>query len=242
MLKIHSVETFGTHDGPGIRLVIFLQGCNFSCSYCHNPDTISPLGGEKYSAQQIIDLLEGQRPYFSNGGGLTVSGGEPLLQAKELLGLFKKAKKLGFNLALDTNGSLRTAEARGLLALADLVIFDLKQIDNKKHQKLTGMGNTSILKNIQERESSGKPYWIRQVLVSGITDDPEDLKKLGIFCAKLQGLERLEILPYHILGVRKYHELGREYKLSGIKATSKKQLVQAKKILDNFCPQVFINQ
>ncbi|MDD3301539.1 MAG: pyruvate formate-lyase-activating protein [Patescibacteria group bacterium] len=242
MLKIHSVETFGTHDGPGIRLVIFLQGCNFSCSYCHNPDTISPLGGEKYSAQQIIDLLEGQRPYFSNGGGLTVSGGEPLLQAKELLGLFKKAKKLGFNLALDTNGSLRTAEARELLALADLVIFDLKQIDNKKHQKLTGMGNTSILKNIQERESSGKPYWIRQVLVSGITDDLEDLKKLGLFCAKLQGLERLEILPYHILGVRKYQELGREYKLSGIKATSKKQLVQAKKILDDFCPQVFINQ
>lgn len=242
MLKIHSVETFGTHDGPGIRLVIFLQGCNFCCSYCHNPDTISPLGGEKYSAQQIINLLEEQRPYFSNGGGLTVSGGEPLLQAKELLGLFKKAKKLGFNLALDTNGSLRTAEARELLALADLVIFDLKQIDNKKHQKLTGLGNTAVLKNIQEREASGKPYWIRQVLVSGITDDPEDLKKLGVFCAKLKGLERLEILPYHILGVRKYHELGQEYKLSGIKATSKKQLVQAKKILDNFCPQVFINQ
>lgn len=242
MLKIHSVETFGTHDGPGIRLVIFLQGCNFSCSYCHNPDTISPRGGEKYSAQQIIDLLEEQRPYFSNGGGLTVSGGEPLLQAKELLGLFKKAKKLGFNLALDTNGSLRTAEARELLALADLVIFDLKQIDNKKHQKLTGLGNAEVLKNIQEREASGKPYWIRQVLVSGITDDPEDLKKFGIFCAKLQGLERLEILPYHILGVRKYQELDQEYKLSGIKATSKKQLVQAKKILDNFCPQVFINQ
>lgn len=231
MLKVHSVETFGTHDGPGIRLVVFLQGCNFHCSYCHNPDTISLRGGEKYSNQQIIDLLEEQRPYFSSGGGLTVSGGEPLLQAKELVGLFKKVRKLGFNVVLDTNGSLRTAEAKELINLADLVIFDLKQINNTKHRDLTGVGNMAVLKNIQERDASGKPYWIRQVLVSGITDNEEDLKKLGVFCSKLKGLERLEILPYHILGVHKYQELSLPYQLSDIKPTTQKQLAAAKKIL-----------
>jgi len=231
MLKIHSVDTFGTHDGPGIRLVLFLQGCNFCCAYCHNPDTINSQGGQNYSQQQIINLLEEQRPYFSSGGGLTVSGGEPLLQAKELIGLFKKAKKLGFNVVLDTNGSLRTKEARELMALADLLIFDLKQLDNKKHQDLTGASNAAVLKNIQERNASGKPFWLRQVLVSDLTDDPEDLKKLGIFCNKLSGLERLEILPYHILGVRKYQELGRVYQLPNTKPTTQKQLMAAKKIL-----------
>ncbi|MFZ4648199.1 MAG: pyruvate formate-lyase-activating protein [Patescibacteria group bacterium] len=242
MLRIHSIETFGTHEGPGIRLVLFLQGCNFRCAYCHNPDTIEQSGGKDYSAEQIINLLEEQRPYFTSGGGLSISGGEPLLQTKKLLPLFESVKKLGFNTVLDTNGSIWTPESKKLLALADLVIFDIKQIDGKKHRELTGASNLAVIENIEEYDRLGKPFWIRYVLVSGWTDDREDLEKLGAFCGKLKNLERLELLPYHELGISKYKKLGLPYKLEGVKPTTNEQLVASKNILADFCKSVYIKE
>lgn len=240
MIKIHSIETFGTHEGPGIRLVLFLQGCNFRCAYCHNPDTINLLGGKDYSIEQITNLLEEQRPYFASGGGLSVSGGEPLLQAKKLLLLFAEVKRLGFNTALDTNGSIWTPDARKLIALADLVIFDIKQIDGEKHRELTGASNLAVLENIQEHDQLGKPFWIRYVLVPGWTDQESDLEGLGSYCANLKNLSKLEILPYHQLGVYKYQELGTPYRLNNVPVASTKDLERAKKILNKFVKNVVI--
>jgi len=239
MLRIHSIETFGTHEGPGIRLVLFLQGCNFRCAYCHNPDTIEKTGGKDYSAEQIINLLEEQRPYFTSGGGLSISGGEPLLQTKKLLPLFESVKKLGFNTVLDTNGSIWTPESKKLLAMADLVIFDIKHLDGKKHRELTGASNLAVLENIEEYARLGKPFWVRYVLVPGLTDKKEDLEKLGVFCANLKNLECLEILPYH-LGVYKYKELGLPYSLENVKPPTNEEVETAKKILENFFKHVII--
>lgn len=242
MLNFHSIETFGTHEGPGIRLVLFLQGCNFACAYCHNPDTINFKGGNKISTKAILDLLKENRPYFSSGGGLTVSGGEPGLQAKELLNLFKQAKKKNFHTALDTNASLDTKEYKELLLLADLPLIDLKHIDDASHKKITGLSNKNVLKNILLREKSGGKFWLRYVLVPGLSDNPEHLRALGEFCAKLTKLERLEILPYHNLGTYKYKELGLKNKLEGISPPKKAVVLEAQKILKSYLPQVVIRK
>jgi pyruvate formate lyase activating enzyme len=242
MLKIHSVETFGTHEGPGIRLVLFTQGCNFRCAYCHNPDTINCQGGKEISNKEILDLLEDQRPYFLNGGGLTVSGGEPLLWAKELIPLFREVKKRGFHIALDTNASIDTAQARKLFDLVDLAIIDLKQIDDTKHCSLTGQSNEKVLKMIEYREASGQPFWIRHVLVPDLTDQEESLEKMAAYLKKFKKLERVEILPYHNLGEYKYKELGQEYLLKDLKAPSQTIILRAEEILKNQKAPVFLRR
>lgn len=239
MLKIHSLETFGTHEGPGIRLVVFMQGCNFNCAYCHNPDTISCVGGRDVSVSEILNLLEEERPYFVNGGGLTVSGGEPLLQAKNLIPLFKEAKKRGFHTVLDTNGSIDTEEARRLLDLADLALIDLKHFDNDKHQNLTGQGNEKVLNTIKYREKSQKPFWIRYVLAPGWTDQKESLEEMARWLKKFKRMERLEILPYHNLGEYKYGELGKDYRLKGVKSPQENIILQTEEILKNQNAPVF---
>lgn len=234
MLKIHSLETFGTHDGPGIRLVVFMQGCNFKCTYCHNPDTISVKGGKSIQDSKILDLLEEQRPYFKNSGGLTISGGEPLLQAKELIKLFKKVKQKGFHITLDTNASIITKEARDVLGFVDLAIIDLKHFDNQKHKDLTSHSNNNVLKNIEYREKSKKPFWIRYVLVPGWTDQEDSLQKMAEWLKKFKYLERIEVLPYHNLGEYKYKELGLDYKLKNVASPSKEEILKAENIL-NIC-------
>ncbi|MDP3758233.1 MAG: radical SAM protein, partial [Candidatus Daviesbacteria bacterium] len=145
MLQVHSIETFGTHEGPGIRLVIFMQGCNFRCLYCHNPDTQPTTGGKIMQSGEIIELLEKQRPYFKNKGGLTVSGGESLLQRQGLLDLFTKAKKAGFNTTLDTNGSILDEDTKKLLEVTDLVLLDVKHIDPVWHMTVTKASNEPVL-------------------------------------------------------------------------------------------------
>lgn len=240
MIRIHSIETFGTHEGPGIRLVIFLQGCNFCCAYCHNPDTIPVGGGKKIGIPEIIGMLESERPYFSGQGGLSVSGGEPGLQAKELLPLFREAKKRGFHTVLDTNASLSSAEYRRLLKIADLALIDLKEFDAESHLKLSGRDNEPVLKNILFREKAGKPFWIRYVLVPGWSDNREHLRQAAAFLAPCRHLERLEILPYHNLGVHKYKELGRRYRLSGVRPPSRAELEIALKIFRDAGLPVFI--
>lgn len=231
-LKIHSIETFGTHDGPGIRLVIFVQGCLFRCLYCHNPDT-QALETDKTKTmdiEEILELLEKQKEYFGKTGGLTISGGEPTLQAEALIELFKECKKRGFNTCLDTCGAIDSQEVQELYDLADLVMLDVKHINADWHQKLTGMTNTNTLKNAAYREKSGKELWLRYVLVPGWTDQEEYLKEWAKYFANYRSLKRVEIIPYHKLGVFKYEALGRKYELEGVEPPTKIETAKAAEI------------
>ena len=240
MLKVHSIETFGTHEGPGIRLVLFLSGCNFRCLYCHNPDTLDPKNGKKMTDTEIIKLAKKQLPYFKKNGGITVSGGEPTLQAKELLPLFRKLKKLGVHTALDTNGGIMNEAVKKLYDLTDLVIIDLKHIDPQKHTRLTGVTNTTTKRLIEYREKTQKPMWLRYVLTPGYTDDEQDLKKWASYIGQFKQIERVEILPYHNLGEYKYKELGLEYKLTKTKSPTLTQIKKAEKIFSKKIKQTFI--
>lgn len=243
MLNVHSIETFGTHDGPGIRMVVFLQGCQLRCVYCHNPDTqaIRSAQSKEYSTDQILDLLEKQRPYFKKNGGLTVSGGEPTTQAKELSELFKQAKARGFHVALDTNGVIYSKDVHKLYDLTDLVILDVKHINDAWHRKVTGGSNLNVLKNAQYREQSGKPLWLRYVLVPGWTDQEKYMKEWAEYFSAFTSIERVEILPYHTLGVHKYQALGMKYQLKGVPSPSSEQVEKARAIFSAHLPNVVIN-
>jgi pyruvate formate lyase activating enzyme len=242
MLNVHSVETFGTHDGPGIRMVVFLQGCHLRCVYCHNPDT-QPLASQlskSYSSEDILEMLEKQRAYFSNGGGLTVSGGEPTLQSKELIDLFKKAKARGFHVALDTNGALVSEDVKRLYDLTDLVILDIKHIDDKWHRLLTKASNVNVLKNAEYREKSGKPMRLRYVLVPGWTDQPEFMTQWAEYFQNYTTLERVEILPYHTFGAHKYAAMGLPNPLEGVEPPSDDTIHQAHTIFTKYLPNVVV--
>lgn len=237
IMKVHSIETFGTHEGPGIRLVVFLQGCNLHCVYCHNPDTISLVGGREIKVEEIMALLEEQKPYFSNGGGLTVSGGEPTLQADELIKLFTTAKKRGFHTALDTNGTILNESVKKLLALSDLALIDLKHFDTIWHKKITGQGNETVFKTILFREQSQQVFWIRYVLLPGWTDQPDYLEQAAKYLSQFKYLEYLEILPYHNLGVHKYKELGLKYYLEDVLPASSQDVALAAAIFKKYLPE-----
>ncbi len=236
MLKIHSIDTFGTHDGPGIRLVVFVQGCHFRCAYCHNPDTqaLETKEMKLMSTNDIIKLLEKEKTYFGKLGGLTVSGGEPTLQAPALIELFKECRKLGFNTCLDTCGAIFDQNTQDLYALTDIVMLDVKHIDPAWHQKLTKSSNENVLKNAAYREKTGQEMWLRYVLVPGWTDQPEYLETWAKYFANYQTVKRVEIIPYHELGVFKYKALGRKYELDGVKPPSKADLDQAEKIFKKY--------
>ena len=243
MLKVHSIETFGTQDGPGIRLVIFTQGCDFKCLYCHNPDTISLENDQvkEMSVDQILDLLNRQKEYFSNGGGLTISGGEPTLHAKELLKLFEKVKEAGFHTCLDTNGSIATDEVKQLYGLTDLIMLDVKHINDDWHRKLTGQSNRNTLEMAKYRESTGKDMWLRYVLVPGWSDQEKYLKEWARYFSNFKTVKRVEILPYHKLGVNKYEELGWEYELKGVEPPSKESIAKAKEIFKKYLKNVVVS-
>lgn len=240
MLRVHSIETFGTHEGPGIRLVVFLQGCNFKCLYCHNPDTQNLEGGVELTSENIIELLEKQKPYFKNNGGLTVSGGEPLLQRKGLIDLFTKAKKLGFNIALDTNGSIFDEHTSKLLSVTDLVLLDVKHIDNQWHKKVTGNANIGTLKFASYLENIKKDVWLRYVLVPGLTDQEEFLYKWGQHFKNYKNIKRVEILPLHTFGFYKYKELGRKNPLENTPVPTKEQVQKALNIFKKYFKEVHI--
>ncbi|MGD9129608.1 MAG: pyruvate formate-lyase-activating protein [Candidatus Woesebacteria bacterium] len=242
MLYLHSLETFGVHDGPGIRLVIFLQGCNFRCLYCQNPDT-QPLKSDKarmMSIEEILDRLERAKPYFKDSGGLTASGGEPSLQAKELTKLFKEAQKAGFHTALDTAGTVFSDDIKKLYKYTDLVMLDVKHIDERWHRKITGASNKSVLKCTAYRESTVKTMWLRYVLVPGWTDQPKFLKKWAQTFKNYKSVEKVEILPYHTLGVYKYEGLGRKYGLEGVPPANPEDCKKTKKIFDQYFKNVII--
>ena len=241
MLRVNTVETFATQDWPGIRVAIFLQGCMFKCLYCHNPDTI-PMENEeakRMDEEQILDLAERNRPYFANGGGITFSGGEPLLQAPALLPIVKRLKAEGYHICIDTNGFVRTSEALEVIALSDLILPDLKQINPKKHLLLVWQENTNTLATLEYLEKIQKPYWLRYVLVPGLTDDEEDLHQYGKYVQTLKSIERLEILPYHNLGKEKRKKLWWEYPLEWTPAATAQDVHRALDILKNYTDKTY---
>lgn len=222
--KIHSTESFGTVDGPGIRFVVFLQGCPMRCAYCHNPDTWTTEGG---TLRSVDDLLKEYDSYkeFLKGGGITVTGGEPMLQIEFVTELFTKAKERGIHTCLDTSGIMyresNQVQVKKLLKVTDLVMLDIKEMDEVKHKKLTGHSNENILKFAKFISDCKVELWIRYVAVPTITDDEEDLIKLGSFLAELTSLKALDVLPYHTMGLVKYENLGFDYPLQGIEPMDK---------------------
>lgn len=241
-LKVHSIESFGTQDGPGIRLVIFLQGCNFRCLYCQNVDT-QPLCTKDeltLTIDDVMALLEKQKPYFKRGGGLTVSGGEPTLQARSLVDLFKSCRAAGFHTALDTNGGVFSPFVNQLYDLTDLVILDVKHIDEQMHHKLIGASCKNVLKNAQYREKSGKPMILRYVLVPGWNDQAEYLHRWGETFKNYQTLTQVELLPYHTLGVYKFEELGLDYELKDVMPPTPEKIKEAEDILKSYFSKVVV--
>jgi pyruvate formate lyase activating enzyme len=207
--RIHSIETFSTVDGPGIRSVIFLQGCPLRCQYCHNPDTWKVDAGEEKSATELVNYLERYRHYYdSSGGGITISGGEPCLQPAFTGALLEECKKRGLHVALDSSGWTTVSVLEDLLQWADLVLLDIKHMDTARHQQLTGQSNGAVLRSARLIAERSVPLWVRHVLVPGVTDREEDLLNLAAFLERLASLERLDILPYHRLGEHKWQQMG----------------------------------
>lgn len=231
--KIHSFETFGTVDGPGIRFVIFMQGCPLKCKYCHNRDTWNVNAGTYITVPELIKEIQKYRSYIlSSNGGITVSGGEPLLQAEFVLELFKELKELGFHTALDTSGSLPiTNTIKELLQYTDLVLLDIKHIDNEKAIELTGVSNANNLEFAKYLSNLKLPVWIRQVLLPGYTDDRYDLEKLKKFIDSLENVKKVELLPYHNLGKFKWDEMNDTYSLNDIIPPSQEDIEKANQIL-----------
>ena len=231
---IHSTESFGTVDGPGIRFVVFLQGCPMRCLYCHNPDTWETGKGEKKSADEILQEYNKNRDFYKRGG-ITVTGGEPLLQIDFVTELFIKAKEKDIHTCVDTSGITFNNKSEQcvkkfdeLMKHTDLVMLDIKHIDPEGHKKLTGKDNKNILDFAEYLEEKGKPFWVRHVIVEGHTYDKKELVSLGKYLAKFRNLKALDVLPYHTMGVSKYEKLGIEYPLKGLSALSVADAVKAK--------------
>lgn len=234
---VHSVESFGSVDGPGIRFLIFLQGCPMRCQFCHNPDSWKTGIGEERTADELLDQAERFRAYWGDKGGITVSGGEALMQIDFLLELFEKAKQRGIGTCLDTSGQLFIRKApffekfERLMKLTDTVLLDIKHIDDEEHRKLTRHSNANILDCARYLSEIDKPVWIRHVLIPGITDKDEYLVRLRDFLSTLHNIERIEVLPYHTLGVYKYGKLGIDYPLKDVQPPAAERVANANDIL-----------
>lgn len=240
---IHSIETFGTVDGPGVRFVVFFQGCPMRCQYCHNPDTWDISKGKEKSADEILEMFERNRSFYKTGG-ITATGGEPMVQMDFLIELFSKAKEKDIHTCLDTSGIFFREEWLSepkedtafikflkLMSVTDLVMLDIKHIDEDAHVDLTGCSNYNILAFARYLDKIKKSVWIRHVVVPGITYKEESLEKFGAFLKTLSNVEKLEVLPYHTLGENKYDNLGIEYPLKGVPQLSKEEAKEAETII-----------
>ncbi len=241
LLNIHSIESFGTFDGPGIRYVLFLQGCPFKCLYCANPDTMKFEDGKEYRIADVVKEAMNMKSYYTNGGGVTVSGGEPCCQAKKLISLFEQLKIEGIHTALDTNGHVMNQYVKNLLELTDLVLLDVKHINDSMHEIVTGKSNHKTLEFANYLREIEKPTWLRYVLVPGLTDKPEHLHELGEYFKDFKNVEKLEIQPYHTLGEHKWEHLGMDYPLKGTPVNTKDQLDKAKEIFEQYFKEVVVN-
>lgn len=237
--RIHSLESFGTVDGPGVRYVVFVQGCPMRCAYCHNPDTWEMNAGTLMEPEYIIEQYQ-RNIGFYKGGGITVTGGEPLMQIDFLIDLFTLAKQNNIHTCIDSSGIAYNPENTPwiekldhLMTLTDLVMLDIKHIDPEKHKELTLQPNTNILKFAEYLSEKNVTTWIRHVVVPGITDDPVYLEQLGYFIGGLSSLKALDMLPYHDLGTVKYEKLGMDYKLKDVKPLEKSKIPELKKYVLN---------
>lgn len=232
--NIHSIETFGTVDGPGVRFVVFMQGCLLRCAYCHNPDTWEFGGGTKMSVNTLLEEILRYRNYIE---GITVTGGEPLAQIDFVTELFTRVKEHGLSTCVDTSGATfnrnetTLKKMDKLLDVCDLVMLDIKHIDSAKHEALTGKGNENILDFAKYLAKKNKDTWIRYVLIPSVTDDEKDMLSWANFVGTLKNVKKIEVLPYHTMGVGKYAELGIEYKLNDVKEPTKEEIERAEKIL-----------
>ena len=235
--RISATESFGSVDGPGIRFIVFVQGCRYRCQYCHNPETWEREGGYEATAEELFRQAWRYRPYWKQTGGITVSGGEPLLQLAFVTELFRIAKAKGVNTVIDTAGEPFTYDEpffsafEELLPLTDLFLLDLKQIDDVKHRALTGVSNESALALAQFLSERGKRMWIRHVLVPGWTTGEDDLRRLADFIAGLKTVDRVEVLPYHAMALHKYEELRLPYRLGDTPAPTAEEIARAEEIL-----------
>ncbi len=238
--RIHSTESFGSVDGPGVRYLIFLKGCNMRCLFCHNVDTWQKETSDLRTAEELLDKAERYRSYWGKEGGITVSGGEPLLQIDFLLDLFTKAKARGIHTCIDTAMQPFTREEpffskfEALMKVTDLLLVDIKHIDPEMHQKLTGVPNDNILDGFRYLSEIEKPIWVRHVLVPEWTDRDDYLMKTREFLDTLSNVKRVDVLPYHTLGVFKWKALGIPYRLEGIDPPSEERIENARKILRAF--------
>ena len=235
---IHSIESFGSVDGPGVRYIIFLSGCPLRCLFCHNPDTWKMNSGELRSPDELIQEALSCQNYWGDKGGITVSGGEPLVQIDFLIDLFTEAKKHGINTCIDTSGAPFTKSGpwfekfQRLMELTDTLLMDIKHIDSDEHVKLTGHPNENIIEMFRYLDEIKKPIWIRHVLVPGGSDNDRFLTRTRDFIRTLSNVQRVEVLPYHTLGVAKYKELGIPYPLEGVSSPSAERIKNAKEILE----------
>lgn len=238
--RVHSIETFGTVDGPGIRFIVFMQGCPLRCKYCHNRDTWDAKGGKEYTTDELISEVLKYSSYMKfSGGGLTVSGGEATLQPEFVAELFAKAKKNDIHTCLDTSGFVDIDKVDPILDNTDLVLLDLKHMIDDKSKDLTGVSIQKALKLAKHLDERNIPVWIRHVLVPGITDDRENLEALGKFVSTLNNVDRLELLPYHTIGVHKWESMGIEYELKGVPDATPEDIKKASQVLKEFGVEVF---
>ena len=231
----------GTYDGPGLRLVVFLQGCPFRCLYCANPDTITFDGGTPTEIESIVKMAVSQKPFFGRRGGVTFSGGEPTSQAKELLPLVDRLHEEGINVCIDTNGGVWNPAVEELFNKIDLALLDVKQINPERHESLTGRSNSQTIATAKWLEENQKPFWLRYVLVPGISDFEEDIRALGEHFKGYKMIQRVEILPYHTLGAHKYETLGQEYALKDVKTNTPEQLNRAESLFREYFDCVMMN-
>ena len=216
--RIHSFESFGAADGPGVRFIVFLHGCGFRCAYCHNPDTWARPAAMEMSVGDVLAKALRYRDYWGEEGGITLSGGEPMLQAHFAAELFERAHDAGVNTCLDTAaGPFRRDDAHvvRLLNATDTVLLDIKAFDSDLHRKVTGSDNSSVLDCARYLSEIGKPFWIRRVVVPGLTDGEDDLRRTGEFISTLSNVKKVEVLPYHDMGAEKWKSLGLDYSLEG---------------------------
>jgi pyruvate formate lyase activating enzyme len=240
ILRIHSLETFGTHDSPGIRLVVFVQGCQFRCLYCQNPDSIGIHAGTLVTIDELVTKALKQKTYFGKVGGVTVSGGEPLLQRAKLIHFFDRLQEKGINTCLDLNGRVLDHHTKELLERTDLLLLDVKHINQDWHKKLTSLSNTTTLKIAEHRESTGKPMWLRYVFVPGWTDQEEYLHEWAKHFSDYNTIQRVEIIPFHQLGKHKWELMQMTYALAGTPSPTTEALEKAKAIFSLYLDNVKI--
>ena len=232
--RVHSIETFGTVDGPGIRFIVFMQGCVLRCQYCHNPDTWGMTGGTMMSVEEILGKYESYRPFLKEGG-ITITGGEPLLQTDFLIELFEECKKKGIHTCIDTSGitfnpnnESYMEKLEKLMEVTDLILLDIKEIDDVRHQLVTGSSNCSILAFEDWLDKKNIPVWIRHVIVPNLTLIEEDLFNLGYFLGRFRNVKALDVLPYHEMGIPKWEALMLDYPLRGTRVPTKEEAESAR--------------